>query len=324
MMRKSFKTLMFHGVADSLNEHCVFTPSKNCFVRTADFEKAIEYCSKRFKILRPDELGAYFNGTASDDGIFITVDDGLQYFFDNAVPILKKYNAPATVFITSDWTNEGIEPAIFSLEYHLYYQLPAKLEIKRKDFSFEKQVNNKNEISAALTDLWNQLFAKKISANAIRANEIILNGTAMSDLPSEGNPAYWQPASWETIKKVHVEGTIQIGAHGKTHTPFSWLSADELERECIENKEQIAAHLNISVSTCTFPHGMYDETTLSVIDKMYSFGFTNRVLPMEQEMKNCISRYNVPFQRPNSVPSLLSYPFAGKIFRKAGSVSGLF
>jgi hypothetical protein len=67
-------------------------------------------------------------------------------FSTMAVPILKKYGAPATVYITSDWTNEGIEPAIFSLEYHLYYQLPAKLmSSERKDFLFEKQVNNKNE-----------------------------------------------------------------------------------------------------------------------------------------------------------------------------------
>lgn len=323
-MRKSFKTLMFHGVADQMSEHCLFMPSKNCFVRTEDFEKVIEYCSKRFKILRPGDLNAYFDGTAQDDGIFITVDDGLQYFFDHAIPVLKKYKAPATVFITSDWTNEGIEPAIFSLEYHLYHQLPTKLVIKQNDFCFEKQVDNKTGISAALNELWNRLFEKKISANSIRANEITLNGVLMSDLPADGNPGYWKPASWDTIQKAHAEGTIDIGAHGKTHSPFSWLTADALEKECLQNKEQIKTHLNTAVSVCTFPHGMYDEKTLAVIGKHYKFAFTNRVIAASLETASCISRYNVPFQRPNSIPSLVSYPFAGKVLRKAGAVTGLF
>lgn len=315
---------MFHGVADDMSEHCVFMPSRNCFVRTEDFEKAIDYCSSRFKILRPGDLDAYFDGTASDDGIFITVDDGLQYFFDHALPVLKKYNAPATVFITSDWTNEGIEPAIFALEYHLYSKLPAKLVVNKNELHFERQVTGKSGINAVLNELWNELFNRKISANSIRANEISLNGVPMNELTDEGNPGYWKPASWETIRAAHLSGIIDIGGHGKTHTPFSWLRADELEQEMAENKKEIQTHLNTEAVVCTFPHGMYDEKTLAVVGKHFTYGFTNRVVPAAVETRTCLSRYNVPFQRPNSIPSLLSYPFAGKILRKTGAVSGWY
>jgi hypothetical protein len=53
-------------------------------------------------------------------------------------------------------------------------------------------------------------------------------------------------------------------------------------------------------------------------------GLQNRVTTdVSMKRETCISRYNVPFQRPNSIPSLFSYPLAGKILRKAGSLSGL-
>ncbi len=325
MPKKSLYTLMFHGVVDSLSEHCVFAGSRNCFVRTEDFEQAIEYCSNRYKILRQEDLDDYFTGAASEDGIFITVDDGLQNFVDNGIPVLQKYKAPATVFITSDWTNEEKEPAIFSLEYHLFYQLPATLTISRRNFSYKKSIANKKEIPAVLGEIWNDLFAKKISPNSIQANEICINGRSMDSLPPDANPGYWKPASWKSLRNACEEGTIQIGGHGKTHTAWSWLDATELENEFIANTQQIHQHLNISVNTCTFPFGMYDVKTLDVVRKHYAYGFTNRVLPASNTSdRSCLSRYNVPFQRPNNIPSLISYPLTGSILRKIGGMTQLF
>jgi hypothetical protein len=53
----------------------------------------------------------------------------------------------------------------------------------------------------------------------------------MDTLPSGGNPEYWKPASWETLRKACEKGIIEIGGHGKTHTPWSWLNNIELEKE---------------------------------------------------------------------------------------------
>jgi hypothetical protein len=161
MQKGSLYSLMFHGVVDSLSEHCVFAGSRNCFIRTADFEKIIAHCSSHYKILRIKDLSAYFNGTASEDGVFITVDDGLQTFADHGIPVLEKYNAPATVFITSDWTNEGIEPAVFSLEYHLFQQLPATVEIVYKGIVFSKQVNSKKRTACFFYRMLEPFFQSK-------------------------------------------------------------------------------------------------------------------------------------------------------------------
>jgi peptidoglycan/xylan/chitin deacetylase (PgdA/CDA1 family) len=316
---------MFHGVIDSLSEHAVFGGSRNCFVRTEDFEHAIEYCSKRYRILKQEDLDTYFNGTASEDGIFISVDDGLQNFVDNGIPILQKYKAPATVFITSDWTNQGKEPAIFSLEYHLFYHLPATITISHGKFLYKQMVDHKKQLPGVLAGIWNNLFAEKISPNGIQAHEITINGRSMDSFPSQDNPAYWKPASWESLRSACQDGIIQIGGHGKTHTPWSWLSANELEKEFIENSEQIRLHLNVPVSTCTFPFGMYDEKTLDTVGKHYTYGFTNRVLANGNKLNlSCMSRYNVPFQKPNNIPSLISYPLIGKILRKVGGMTKLF
>ena len=62
------------------------------------FDKQMKYLAKHFATLKASEL---LRAKNSKKTIAVTFDDGFQNFYDNAFPVLKKYNIPATVFITA-------------------------------------------------------------------------------------------------------------------------------------------------------------------------------------------------------------------------------
>jgi peptidoglycan/xylan/chitin deacetylase (PgdA/CDA1 family) len=324
-MPASFFALMFHGIVKKKPDHFLYGPSTNCFVREHDFETVIRYCKKKYKVLKLDDLDAYFDGTATQDGVLITFDDGLESLCTLGIPILKKYAVPATVFITSDWTTQHKEPAIFSLEHHLCHNMPALLRISGNGFWYEKTVNAKEEIATVMGEIWDDVFTKKISPLSFTSEHITLSGHSLDTFKRTGDTGNWQTVPWSELRKACEENIIEIGAHGKTHTPWTWLSDEHLENELFENSRQITEQLGVPVQACSFPHGLYNNKSLEISGKHFKYGFTNRVVNKGKpiERRN-IPRYNIPYQRPNNIPLLIGYPFLGKVLRKFGKISGAF
>jgi peptidoglycan/xylan/chitin deacetylase (PgdA/CDA1 family) len=325
MKKGSFFVLMFHGLVKEKPAHFLYRPSANCFVREDDFESIVKYCKKKYRILKLDDLASYFDGTADEDGVLLTFDDGLKSLYALGLPILKKYNASATVFITPGWTNKEQEPAVFSLEYHLYTQVPAYIQVSYGEFLFEKEVGNKGDIAKMIGELWDNLFSEKISPLSLENEHIQINGESLSTLTKQTDPENWKTMSWQLLQKYATDGTIEIGAHGQTHTPFTWLTEEQLDNEFVESKQQLLDHLNIPVVSCSFPHGLYNEETLSILARHFKYGFANAVVTDENGVNNLrISRYNVPYQRPNNITSLVDHPFMGKVLRKLGHLTKLY
>lgn len=87
--KKSY-VICYHSISDS---DWRFSTS------VRDFEKQIKYVTKNFPVISTDEL------MAGKKGVVISFDDGYRDVFQNAFPILKKYNATATLYTISDLDN---------------------------------------------------------------------------------------------------------------------------------------------------------------------------------------------------------------------------
>ncbi len=89
--------LMYHRVARPLNgdAHLCVSP--------ANFESHIRYLSKHFDFISLEELSDYIEKRAypARDSVMLTFDDGWEDNYTNAFPVLKKYKAPALIFLAS-------------------------------------------------------------------------------------------------------------------------------------------------------------------------------------------------------------------------------
>lgn len=99
--------LMYHRLGinfnpnDKIREGLTVTPQ--------DFEAQIKYLTEHdYTIIKIDQLADVLNHKQEvKNPVVITFDDGYRDFYAHAFPILKKYNAPATVFVITDLVGDS-------------------------------------------------------------------------------------------------------------------------------------------------------------------------------------------------------------------------
>lgn len=123
-----FKTapiLLYHRVANVSED-----PIKLC-VTPACFEKHLQFLKKHYDILPLSELSRrLMAGNLNGNEAAITFDDGYKDNLTNALPLLEKYNIPATIFVTTSSLGEKA-----SFEWDLEYA-----EVDRATFLNEEEI----------------------------------------------------------------------------------------------------------------------------------------------------------------------------------------
>lgn len=87
---RSLRVLAYHTIHDKIN-----------------FEEQLLYIKKNYSIISFDDLRRflYENIELPEKPLLITLDDGDMSVYDNALPIFKKYNIPAILFVITDLIN---------------------------------------------------------------------------------------------------------------------------------------------------------------------------------------------------------------------------
>jgi len=97
--------ICYHCIKDEAWSH--LRPTK-----VADFENQMQYLSKVYNPISLERIAQHIqNGTPlPSKAIAVTFDDGYQDNYENAYPILKKYNIPVTFFLTTSFIGTGKIP----------------------------------------------------------------------------------------------------------------------------------------------------------------------------------------------------------------------
>jgi peptidoglycan/xylan/chitin deacetylase (PgdA/CDA1 family) len=72
------------------------------------FERQLEYFKRHFSLLPTKSL--WEDPARLHRGLMVTFDDGYQKVFDYAVPLLRRYQIPATFFVCTDFISENETP----------------------------------------------------------------------------------------------------------------------------------------------------------------------------------------------------------------------
>ena len=95
--------------------HCVKDESDSYLRPTsiADFDAQMQYLSKRYHPMSLEKVAQHIrSGEALPPrAIAVTFDDGYRDNYENAYPVLRKYEIPATIFLTTGFIGTGEIPA---------------------------------------------------------------------------------------------------------------------------------------------------------------------------------------------------------------------
>lgn len=257
----------------------------------AAFEKQIAYLSEHFRCVSMSTLlDDLARGEIQPYTVAVTFDDGYRNNFTQALPVLRRYNVPATLFITNGYISSGQmlwpEWAICTLTQSKVSEL--KFAGQTLDLSGSEARQSSYRAAA-------KIF-KSIAPEEIPAHVDQLLAAAQltrAEVQGSGLGQMFAALSWNEIREMRDSGLFEFGAHTHNHWRLTQLNPAQARSEIINAKTLIENQIGL-VPYFAYPHGNpsdYDAThRLLAIEAGYRAVFT--------AVTNTITLYSDPYDLP--------------------------
>lgn len=236
------------------------------------FEEQLSWITSQYNpVSLRDLAGAVIAGNVPDKAIAITFDDG---YVDNlvwALPLLKKYYVPATVFITTGLIGQDREFWWDDLERILLLSpsLPEMLELnirgRRHKWMFDK-TGMRHTIGETRWDItmgnnpthyhrvYRELHTLLKPLSHSERKPVMEELCQWAGVPVVGRPEY-RVMSEDEIKKLTSDGLVDVGSHTVTHPMLSALSREAQTLELVDSKKHLEAILGHKILSVSYPFG---------------------------------------------------------------------
>lgn len=271
--RKRGGILMYHRVAEER-----FDPWNLCVTP--------DHFDEQMAVVRETgvqrDLIAFANPDAFDrrhPPIAVTFDDGYIDNITHALPILEKYEVPATIFVVSNTLGMKREFWWDALTRALFGAgtLPQELEIdldgQRRVFTLGQDIKQEDAADWNADDydpvmprhrlfieLWSFIVALRPEAQAAIVDQIL--AWAGSDLaPPEG----CVPFTADDVARLARHPLIRIGSHTLDHVSLPDCSSEQQRAQiegCHRELEQITG---IPISVFSYPFGRHDDDIVAQV-----------------------------------------------------------
>jgi peptidoglycan/xylan/chitin deacetylase (PgdA/CDA1 family) len=233
------------------------------FITQKTFEKQLVLFKKYFN---PVSLDDYYKQRFSNDrlSVCLTFDDGFANNYKYVLPLLEKYEVPATFFITS------IREAGYDFLWNDLLSIagrygPEKLEFENEEFtrsSFHKYVSASSQLMLNEI-LRNGNFARKEKLIRILSNFISFRTVVDED--------YWLQLKKEEIQKLAASKWATIGSHSYYHNDLAKIDPHDLKDDLQQSKLYLEKIIDKEVKAVAFPYGSYSQ---AVIEEAKQAGYT--------------------------------------------------
>ena len=233
-------------------------PNNDLIVTESNFEKQIKYLKQNFNIISINDID---KNLKQKKNVVITFDDGYFDNFRNALPILKKYECPATIYIVTSFLNNKNYPwwlkiwKIIEKNEHLTYN--------------QKKINisdNKSKLKVY------HFFCKKIfSMKQLEQNSFFSEICKdLNQIPIIKKDEF---LSDNDLKRLDESKLIEIGCHTHTHQNLKLLDDNELKYEINSSKNILEQMLRKKINHFSIPFGTKDSFTEKTIKSLQKFNF---------------------------------------------------
>jgi len=248
-------------------------------ITQAYFERLMRFLREKMHPVSLEEIVSFVAGEKRipDRAVSLTMDDGYMDNYLNAFPILKQYQIPATIFLTTGYTNTD---SIYW--WDLIGEILKRTKIKKLEMREIKilldgkggwlpdivPLNTLYRRNAAWDDL---TFALRWCGAAQISKVIEL----MEDRLEVNTGAYKHLHSlltWSQIREMSRNG-IDFGAHTDSHQPLSTLSSEQLLKEFLVSKQAIEEQIGKPVASFAYPYGDCHAPGLDLPEMLAQCGF---------------------------------------------------
>lgn len=268
--KKGATILAYHQVIPHIIKEALSSPSE--YITTNLFEKHLKWLKQRYVILPLRDLLEYHKqGITLHNTIAITFDDGWENTYTEAFPLLKKYQIPVTVFLTTDYIGSK-NPIWFSSINRIIEEcslFPSTIRVLVEQMSSQHLPDDiKNEINKAFVSLNASRIITLLKTVDSRTAERVTDEWAQICKMFNTqfiNTDDW--LDWEQIYEMEKSGLVEFGPHGERHYFFTTINNETINKEIIKSWETLHSHLNKTVKCFCFPGGLYQVHHLELLRK---------------------------------------------------------
>ena len=218
------------------------------------FEEMIENLTLRFKPISLDYLVSTLQDEKplEEDSLVITFDDGYLNNYQYAMPILKKYDIRATLFIATGFINTNKMLPMDRIDYALRntrkkHYLSNLLD--NKNYSIEDREDKarvnillgnkiKGVFSKDLNAIFDQLYNELGVVEESNTNRLMLN--------------------WKEVNEM-ISNNIDIGSHAVSHVCLTRIPDNQAIAELEESRKTIFSNTSYTANHFAFPNGMKED-----------------------------------------------------------------
>lgn len=258
------RILAYHGL-DSRGDKTL----NGRFISASEFESQIRFLSQYARIVSLDDYYAQ-NLDAQAFNIVITFDDGYANNLHYALPVLEKYAAPATFFLTAAAARNEAWLWMDFLDVATRLA-PATIEIDGRVFQKKRWRHRQYFVDAAGRTLadWARYspwaFVKKMEAAFQHAGA--WDG-------AEDWSEYWRLLTPPEIRQLAASPYASVGAHGHTHQDLAFLPHEAACAELRQCKAALEHLCGKPLHALAYPFGAY---TRALLDYAADLGFRQQL-----------------------------------------------
>ncbi len=231
------RVVCFHGICP---DGLPYINSR--FLHVSKFEALLIAFKKEFHII---DLEEFIHGKFAEDrpNLLITFDDGYQNNYDCALPLLEKYQVPATLFVTAGST--------------LWMDLLDLAQAKKCSLTpLKDRFPELDGANYVMMKDWMIRQNKEVVAQFTAALRTIIE-----DLLSE-DTVFHALLSDETMMEMQQHPMISIANHGGAHLSYLGLNAEEIAQDFTAGKNRLEKIGSPYGNVFAFPFGHYNERIL--------------------------------------------------------------
>lgn len=262
---------LFHGVIKKRVSKSSIRNYNNKHIEKKKFEKYISFLSKNGIAITFDDL---FKTTSYKKKYIITFDDGFYNNRKYALPILRKYNVPHMIYVTTNYVDKNLISWVDRIDlaidktkkksiYSNYFKKNFKIDDNKKKIFF---LNFIRKFAKSLKDKDLNKFA-----------DFLLNDLNLK-APLISNSDLDKKLSWKDIKHMSKNKLTYFGGHSHNHNILGHLSKSKYKKEILRSLNIFRQKTDSKIIHYSFPEGFKSSFNNEII----------KILKMKK-IKTCVT-----------------------------------
>ena len=251
---------LFHGVIKSKLKNNSVTNYNFKHINQKIFEKYIRFLSNNGEAITLNDI--FGKNLKFRNKYIITFDDGFYNNYKYALPILKKYNIPHIIYLTTNYVDKNLISWIDRIDIAI--NNCKEKSLYSNFFKKRFKLGNRNNKIIFLNFIRNYCkLLKKTDLN--KFVEILLKDLKLL-APITSNNDLDKKLDWKHIIKMNKNNLTEFGGHSHNHNILGHLSKSQYTKEIKNSLNLLKKKGNLQIKHYSYPEGFESSFNHKIIN----------------------------------------------------------